>query len=291
MSTIGTPDPSTAHRPTGSVAGRLAFLSRPGWLSVILGAVVFAALCYLVLAPWQFSRHEQRSAQNASIAAAIDAPPQPLEQRLPAGDGVAADEVWQQATATGSFLPDRQVAVRLRQDGNGRPASEILAALQLSDGSILVVDRGFIPIGGLADNEPPPPPPAGPVTVTGRLQPFQPDPLNRPPVRTGNRIDVLGISATSITDLPGPVRDGFIQLVGGSPGVLAPISVPQMDSGPYLSYAWQWLAFGTMGLLAVGFFCFREFTDPREPATDEAAPTASPGRRKSFDRSSLYDSP
>lgn len=291
MSVIGTPDPSTAHRPTGSVAARLAFLTRPGWLSVILGGIVFAALCYLVLAPWQFSRHEQRSAQNEAIGAAIDAPPQPLDQRLPPGDGVAADEVWQQATATGSFLPDRQVAVRLRQDGNGRPASEILAALQLSDGSILLVDRGFIPIGGLADNAAPPSPPAGPVTVTGRLQPFQPDPLNRPPVRTGDRIDVLGITATSITDLPGPVRGGFIQLVGGTPGVLAPISVPQMDSGPYLSYAWQWLSFGTMGLLAVGFFCFREFTDPRDPVTDEAAPTASPGRRKNFDRSSLYDSP
>lgn len=291
MSVIGTPDPSTAHRPTKSVGARLAFLARPGWLSVILGAVIFAALCYLVLAPWQFSRHEQRSTQNASIAAAIDAPPRPLDQRLPAGDGVAADEVWQQATATGSFLPDRQVAVRLRQDGNGRPASEILAALQLSDGSILLVDRGFIPIGGLADNAAPPPPPAGPVSVTGRLQPFQPDPLNRPPVRTSNRVDVLGITASSITDLPGPVRAGFIQLVAGSPGVLAPISVPQMDSGPYLSYAWQWLAFGTMGLLAVGFFCIREFTDPRDPVTDEAVPAAPRGRRKSFDRSSLYDSP
>jgi hypothetical protein len=153
------------------------------------------------------------------------------------------------------------------------------------------------------------------VTVTGRLQPFQPDPLHRAPVRRGERLEVYGISQASVSDLPGPVLPGFIQLVAGSPGVLTPIGVPQMDPGPYFSYAWQWLLFGTMSILAIGFFIFREFTDPRdpdpgenrddgadppgdsgpssdsEPAAGSGRPTRRAARRrtKSFDRRSLYD--
>lgn len=294
--------PTVQPAPTvqlATVRSRMTFLGRPGWIAAIAAAIAFAILCFTVLAPWQFSRNQQRSAQNAAIAAAIDAPAEPLAQRLPPGDGVQPDEVWQQATATGVFLTDRQVLVRLRQDAAGDPASEVLTPLQLADGSVLLVDRGYISIADLANGVSPLPPPSGTVTVTGRLQPYQPDPLQRAAVRTGDRLEVYGISATSISGLPGPVHGGFIQLVAGSPGVLAPISVPQMDSGPFLSYAWQWLAFGTMGLFAVGFFIVREFSDPREPvdrrqpADDSPHTTPSPqaGRAKGFDRSSLYDSP
>jgi len=292
-----TPDPEGPPAPQPPTArSRLAFLARPGWIAAVSAAIVFAVLCFTVLAPWQFSRNQQRSAQNAAIAAAINTPAQPLDQRLPPGDEVQQDEVWQQATATGVFLTDRQVLVRLRQDGAGQPASEVLTPLRLADGSLLLVDRGYVSIAELADGVSPAPPPSGTVTVTGRLQPYQPDPLQRAAVRTADRLEVYGISPTSITDLPGPVRGGFIQLVPGSPGVLAPISVPQLDSGPFLSYAWQWLVFGTMGLVAVGFFIVREFSDPQEPldthpadgsTRTSRAPAA--GRAKGFDRTSLYD--
>lgn len=283
-----------------SIGGRLAFLRSPGWIAAVLAAIIGAALCYTVLAPWQFHRNAERSAQNAAIAAAINDPPQPIEQRLPLGAGVPSNQVWQQATATGTFLADKQVVVRLRQDLAGQPASEVLTPLRLANGSVVLVDRGYIP----ADDPAPGsyPPPAGSVTVTGRLQPYQPDPLNRPPHVAGGHLEVYGISKTSIAGLPGPVLGGFIQLVDGTPGVLAPISVPQIDSGPFLSYAWQWLSFGTMGLLALGYFIYREFTDPREPVDDDAehpaagtftsaatGPSQKPHRSKGFDRSSLYD--
>lgn len=297
VTTPGRPG-SPAKRPQ-TARSRLAFLMRPGWIGAVVAAIVFAVLCFTVLAPWQFSRNQQRSAQNAAIAAAVNAPAQPLDERLPPGDQVQQDEIWQQATATGVFLTEMQVLVRLRQDGAGQPASEVLTPLRLADGSVLLVDRGYMSIADLTNGQSPAPPPSGTVNVTGRLQPYQPDPLHRAAVRTGNRLEVYGISPTSITGLPGPVRGGFIQLVGGSPGVLAPISVPQVDSGPFLSYAWQWLVFGTMGLLAVGFFIVREFSDPREPrdgrrdadGSAQATRSREAGPAKGFDRGSLYDAP
>lgn len=310
--------PTTTTRP--SLGSRLAFLRSPGWLGGIAAALAFAAVCFWVLAPWQFHRHVERDARNSTIAVAANAAPVPLAQRLGPGNGVDAGEAWQQVTASGVFLPDRQVVVRLRQNENtGAPASEVLSPFQLADGSVLLVDRGYVSIDSMAGGAAPPAPPGGQVTVTGRLQPFQPDPLHRAPVRSGERFEVYGISANSVADLPGPVLGGFIQLVDGSPGVLTPISVPQMDPGPYFSYAWQWLAFGTMSLLAICFFIYREFADPRDldprdappdadppaatpdaaapeatrvPATapDAAATKAGPKRtRKGFDRSSLYD--
>lgn len=294
--------PSADDQPRQSAGARLAFLRSPGWIAAVLAAIIGAALCYFVLAPWQFHRNAERSAENASISAAINDPAQPIEQRLPLGAGVPPAEVWQQATATGTFLADKQVVVRLRQDLAGQPASEVLVPLLLANGSVLLVDRGDIPIDQLAGGVPAPAPPAGTVTVVGRLQPYQPDPLNRPPQGTGERLEVYGISKTSIADLPGPVLGGFIQLVDGTPGVLNPISVPQIDSGPFLSYAWQWLSFGTMGLLALCYFIYREFTDPREPIDEDeehpavgtftsaaTGPSQKPHRSKGFDRSSLYD--
>ena len=45
--------------------------------------------------------------------------------------------------------------------------------------------------------------------------------------------------------------------------MLTPIELPQTDSGPFLSYALQWEAFGVIALIGLGVFIFREFRDPR----------------------------
>ena len=47
-------------------------------------------------------------------------------------------------TATGEFDPTRQVQVRLRQDANGNPVSEVIAPFRLASGQTLLVDRGYV---------------------------------------------------------------------------------------------------------------------------------------------------
>ncbi|MEJ7651716.1 MAG: SURF1 family cytochrome oxidase biogenesis protein [Nakamurella sp.] len=269
-----TPAPDARER------SRAAFLASPGWISAIVGAIVGSALCFFVLAPWQFNRNAERSAENARIIATATADPVPLAEVLPAGGQATDQQAFRPVTVTGTFLADRQVAVGLRQNQASQPSVEILTPLQLSDGSVLLVDRGYLSANTYNGSIPLPPPPAGLVTVTARIQPYQPDPLQRPAIQRDGYLEVRGIEATSVPGLS-DVRGGFVQLTENSPGVLGAIGVPQVDSGPFLSYAWQWITFGTMALLALGFFIYREVVDPRDDPRDDPAEdprTATPGR-------------
>ena len=54
------------------------------------------------------------------------------------------DIAWRVVTATGEFDPSRQVQVRLRQDANGNPVSEVIAPFRLTSGETLLVDRGYV---------------------------------------------------------------------------------------------------------------------------------------------------
>ena len=45
---------------------------------------------------------------------------------------------------------------------------------------------------------------------------------------------------------------------------LDPIPLPMLDAGPYLSYGLQWLAFGIMAPLAIGYFVWSEVRRRRE---------------------------
>nr|WP_240188702.1 SURF1 family cytochrome oxidase biogenesis protein [Nakamurella flavida] len=271
--------------------------------------------CFAVLAPWQWDRHTERDAQNASITAAAAAPAVPVAELMSTAGQPAPEAVWHPVTATGTYLSDATVYVRLRQDANGQPVSEVIVPLQLDDGTLLMVDRGYIPFETAGSAAPVP---AGRVTVTGRVQLDQTDPRNRmPSVQDGvlQAWAINGPQLTAATGVSGPVLGGYVQLVEGAPGVLVPVGVPQIDSGPFLSYAFQWIAFGVIAFLGMGFFVYREAFDPRdahddrdddsgdepEPTltrtdgartdgADEREPAATGGRRsRRFDRSQLYD--
>ena len=295
----------------GTRARSWRFLARPGWVGGTLAAVAFAVVCWTVLAPWQFGRHAERSADNARIAAAATAATRPVTERLSTTTPLNPSQTWQPVTATGVFEPENEVYVRLRQDAAGRPASEVLVPLRLADGNALLVDRGYVTVADLGAGLPVPPPPAGQVTVTGRLQPFQPDPLARQSSTAADgRTEVTGIEPGVIPGTTGPVLQGFVQLDADSPGVLTAIGLPQTDAGPFLSYAVQWCIFGAVALLGIGFFIVREYRFPGaggadradagagDDADDAARPPGGPpaptsrgrsGARGSFDRSQLYD--
>ena len=266
------PTPAPQDAPERS---RVAFLASPGWISAIVGAIVGSALCFFVLAPWQFNRNAERSAENARIIATATADPVPLAEVLPAGAQATDQLAFRPVTVTGTFLADNQVAVGLRQNQASQPSVEILTPLRLSDGSVLLVDRGYLSANTYNGSIPLPPPPAGLVTITARVQPYQPDPLQRPAIQRDGYLEVRGIEATSVPGLS-DVRGGFVQLTESSPGVLGAIGVPQVDSGPFLSYAWQWITFGTMALLALGFFIYREVVDPRDDPAEDSG-TVAPG--------------
>lgn len=236
----------------------MRFLLRPGWLAFIAVVVGFAAICYTLLAPWQFGREDQRQAQERAIAAADAAPPVPLPELVPAGAGIGPDLGWRRVTATGTYLAEAEAVVRLRVV-DGKPAVEVLTPLRLDDGRVVTVDRGWVTVVSGQQTPTYPAPPTGTVTVTARLQPDQADPAERPVVRGDGPPQLYAVDSRTLSATTGlPLTAGYLALEAGAPGVLGPLPVAATIGGgaPFtnFSYALQWLTFGLIALIALGLF-------------------------------------
>lgn len=256
---------------------RWTFLLRPGWVALIAVAVCFAALAFTVLAPWQFHRGEERAARNAAIERSFTTAPQPLRDVLAPGEAPAAGTEWRQVQLTGRYLPEAEMVVRLRTV-QGEPAFEVLVPLRLADGSTVLVDRGYLrPAAGVRVPEYPPVP-EDEVTVTGRLRIEEADPQHGRVVTQDGHRQVYAVNAGTVGAATGlRIEPGYVELVGGAPGALSALPLPQLSSGPHLAYALQWLAFGAMVPLSVLYFAWREAQgwrreewtpdpdDPRDP--------------------------
>ena len=225
---------------------RLRFLLQPGWLALTAAVLVFAGVCFAVLAPWQFDRHTERSADNDAITRSMSAEHVPL---------LEVDELteWRTVTATGTYLADDEVVARLRTV-LGEPAFEILTPFRLADGSVVLVDRGYVrPEQGEVPAYPEPP--AGEVTVTARYRLDERDAQDRnaPPGQ------VYAVGSREVAEETGlSIRPGYLALTDGSPGALSALPLPELEAGPFLSYALQWITFGVMALLAWLYFTWRE---------------------------------
>jgi cytochrome oxidase assembly protein ShyY1 len=243
------------------------FLLRPGWLAFITLVVGFAVACYALLAPWQFGREEQKDAQERAIATANAAAPVPLAELVPTGAGVTPELEWRQVTLTGTYLPEADGVVRLRVlDGN--PAVEVLTPMRLDDGRVVAVDRGYAPVAGGQATATYPAPPTGSVPVTARLRVDQADPSKRPVVRGDGPPQLYATDSRVLGATSGLVLvPGVLQLPAGQPGVLAPVEVgPTIASAaPFtnFSYALQWLTFGLIALVALGYFIRLEMLQRR----------------------------
>ncbi|MFV9459801.1 SURF1 family protein [Rhodococcus sp. NM-2] len=273
---------------------RLRFLLRPGWLVLALVVAGFAFMCFYVLAPWQLGKNTSTEHRNQLIADSVDADPVPLETLL-SGAAPNPDDEWRRVTATGSYVQNSDLLVRLRSI-ESQPAYEVLTPLQLTDGRTILVNRGYVrPLQG---TEPPPvdPPPAGQVTLDGRVRKSEgtiagKDPIDENGLRQVYYIDAGQISGFIGTDLV----DAYVQLEPDQPGGLGTIPLPQLDAGPYLSYGLQWLAFGIMAPLGLAYFIRAEWRERRKEKSaktsdDSAAAHAPVARKKPFTRSKPVES-
>ncbi|MFI6869272.1 SURF1 family protein [Nocardia sp. NPDC050406] len=264
---------------------RISFLLRPSWLILAVVVAGFAYMCFTVLAPWQLGKNTSTSHRNQQIADSVDAAPVDVTTML--NGTPATDTEWRHVTANGSYVPDSTLLVRLRHL-DGAPAFGVLAAFRLDDGRILLVDRGMI--AAVDGTRPPqiPDPPTGPQHLEARVRGSEGIAADKPPmtengyrqvysIDTGQEATVLGLPLTSI---PTDGRGGYLQLAADQPGAFTPVPLPQLDAGPYLSYGLQWLAFGIMAPLGLGYFVWAELRARRREsaagATGEAAATEAP---------------
>ncbi|KAA2263829.1 SURF1 family protein [Solihabitans fulvus] len=234
---------------------RFRFLVRPGWLALTLAVFVFAGACFTLLAPWQFSRNDERKAQNSAVLNSRTTAPVPIEQLLPSRDEPNSGAEWRQVSLTGSYRQDAEALARLRTV-QGEAAYEVLTPFTLTSGDTVLVDRGYV---RLKDNkvEPYGAAPAGEVTVTARVRRDEQE--TRPAFTEAGHRQVYGINADIVGKAASlDIRPGYFQLNASQPGVTNELPEPQLDSGPFFSYALQWIAFGAMALLGWLYFTVRE---------------------------------
>ncbi|HWN31181.1 MAG TPA: SURF1 family cytochrome oxidase biogenesis protein [Pseudonocardia sp.] len=246
----------------------MRFLFKPGWIAFVLVVIAFAVACYTLLAPWQFRRNAERSLENTQISASFANPPRPLAELVPAGSAPAASLAWRQASVRGQYLADEEAVVRLRTV-LGRPAFEVLTAFRTDDGRIVAVDRGYVRPGEDRQVTEYPPAPGGTVTLVGRIQLDEADPQHRASFTSGGHRQLYAADSQLLAASVGtPVAPGYLELLDGQPGGLGVLPLPDSDSGPFLSYAWQWLTFGAMALFGLGYFIRLELLQ-RRGAADE----------------------
>lgn len=263
---------------------RLAFLLRPSWLALAAVVLGFAYLCFTVLAPWQLGKNTTTSRANSQLEHALTAEPVPVTTLLPHQDSSAPDEQWRPVTATGHYQAPAQVLVRLRVI-DGSPAVEVLTPFAVKGGPTVLVNRGYLRTddGGSRLPEIPPPPDAE-VTITARLRDSQGAIPGKNPFTENGFRQVYSINTEQVAAVTGvPLTGSYLQLVDDQPGGLGVIALPRRDAGPFLSYGIQWIAFGILAPIGLGYFAFAELRarraersaaqpDPGEANAGEPAP-------------------
>jgi cytochrome oxidase assembly protein ShyY1 len=244
------------------------------WARYLALAVVFALVCCL-LGFWQLDRRAQARAELDRIDNNYSSAPVPLDEVLPELDSFEVSQKWTPVTLTGTYLAEDELLVRNRPQGG--PGFEVLTPMLLDDGSVFIVDRGWLPTGNTQDSpDTVPEAPVGRVTVEARLKPGEPT----LPGRTAPDGQIATIQLTEIQErIDRPVYTGAYGLmVSEDPAPEErPIAAvkPARDEGPHLSYALQWFVFAIFGFLGLAYALRQEYRllnedDPEEMVRAEA---------------------
>jgi cytochrome oxidase assembly protein ShyY1 len=238
------------------------FLRQPRWLA--LGFLVLLVVpSFFALSRWQLSRLDDRRHLNELVLTHGSQPPAPVTDVMTAGaplDSVGEAQKWLPVTATGRYDASREVLVRKRplEGSNG---FWVTTPLVTPDGSVLVVNRGWIAAsGGATAVQAAPPPPSGEVTIVGRVQPSESSPAQPGDLPAGQVTDLDVALVTGGT--PGEkVFPGYVELTSSVPaqeGGLRALPLPDLSDGPHLSYAVQWIFFAIVAVTGFVLLIRRE---------------------------------
>ena len=239
------------------------------WLG-FTAVVIVSIVAFGLLSLWQWHRAEDKRDQRIELQNALAATPLPLEEVSITEGAIDDVDQWRHVTVTGTYLPNTQVLVRKRplDSHNGFWA---MTALRAADGTVVWVNRGWLPTAGDALSTPDvAAPPSGTVDVTGYLRPFEnADSGANAGLPAGQVAAVAPALLPSVSD----PFSGYIQLQESSPAEddLVALPLPDVDESRNISYAVQWLIFAFVAVGGWFFFLRREaIEDAQRVQADEA---------------------
>ncbi|MBQ1027954.1 SURF1 family protein [Micromonospora sp. C95] len=266
------------------------FLLTPRWLGLLVLALA-AATVMVLLGNWQLDRYHGRTAINERIDAGLRMDPVPLREALPAPTGgpgtVGApppeERTFTRVTVTGRYDTDNIVLVRGRT-AEGRVGFEVVTPLVLTDGTAVLVDRGWIPPapGGAVAQPDVPPAPAGEVTVEGRVHASESG--DAKVSRREGRLESRRVSVPQLAgELPYPVHGAYVLLDEQTPAAdptFRAVPIGHTNNWQNLGYVVQWWIFAVMTLAGYGWVARREARRlagvvderPRDRAADSGTP-------------------
>jgi Uncharacterized conserved protein len=240
--------------------------SRPGLLVSVLALAAFAIL--IALGTWQVERLQWKENLLATISERMQAPPAPLDE-IAALVATGGEIEYRPVVVRGRFLHDREQFFFATH--SGRTGYFVYTPLERQDGSILLVNRGFVDM----DLKDPARRPAGQVEgevevvglarekLAGKPSSIVPD--NDPAKNIFYWKDLDAMAANAGLD-PARVLGFFVDAdatanPGGYPiGGVTIIDLPNN----HLQYAVTWYG---LALALAGVFVFRFFG--RKPAPEE----------------------
>ncbi|AOS65204.1 SURF1 family cytochrome oxidase biogenesis protein [Actinoalloteichus hymeniacidonis] len=251
---------------------RYRFLLRPGWITMTVAVLVFAAISVFLLSPWQLGRHTDKLAQNEAVERSQHSDPVALDTVLSPDEAPADDAVWQQVTLDGRYLPASETVARLRSV-QGEPAYEVLTPFELTDGTTVLVNRGFVrpdEDGAVPDYAAAP---SEQTDLVARVRRDENDTQQRSAFEQDGVQQVYAINSGTVGEAVGlTIRPGYLQLAADQPGGLEALPLPRVQSGQNLAYGLQWVAFAVMAVGALIFYIWRE-AHPKPATGEDGAPT------------------
>lgn len=220
--------------------GNRVFAPR-GW-GIAVTALLLTA--FVSLGYWQIDRYREKRAMVESFAAGSESPVE-----LAAQD-VAALPRYQHVRVRGAYDPARQVLLDNMPSATGRPGYRVLTPLRRPGSDVLLmVDRGWVPLGATRDDLPDVSVRPDEREVSGKL-----DELPAPGLRLGDAAAPGSTSWPRVLNFPtrpeleavlaAPVEPRVLLLDAGAADGFEREWRPAMRFGPerHLGYAIQWFA-------------------------------------------------
>ena len=226
------------------------FAVRGRWL-VGHFVVLLLAGSFVLAGFWQLDRLHQVRAQNDLIRARRQLPAVGLSEIAAATASSASRAVQRKVEVVGRFDPSHEAIEFHALDG--RTGFDVLTPLVTSDGSAVIVDRGWVPGEAAMDALPAEArSPSAEVRVVGFALPGDSGgdiAFSSGTLAEINRID-LGLLQER---MPFDLFPVYVRLTRQVPaqasGLPRPVPPPPLDNGPHLSYAIQWFTFTAIGLI------------------------------------------